>query len=148
MLVLMSCWTTTSLASYFPSRSQNPTAVYPFQDSSNFYLVMSARDDRDLVNCQGPCHQVFRNIPLLSLNTRVGQLADQASREHHRSVSGDGAQRRDQEAAHGGRRDGGALASGQAVSGRVEGGAQLQIPPCAPAKSDLDHLSIFIFYPR
>ena len=29
------------------------------QDSSNFYLVMSARDDRDLVNCQGPCHQVF-----------------------------------------------------------------------------------------
>ena len=32
------------------------------QDSSNFYLVMSARDDRDLVNCQGPCHQVFLYI--------------------------------------------------------------------------------------
>ena len=32
--------------------------VFSFQDSSNFYLVMSARDDRDLVNCQGPCDQV------------------------------------------------------------------------------------------
>ena len=30
------------------------------QDSSNFYLVMSARDDeRELGNCQGPCHQVI-----------------------------------------------------------------------------------------
>ena len=26
--------------------------VFSFQDSSNFYLLMSARDDRGLVNCQ------------------------------------------------------------------------------------------------
>ena len=61
-LALMSCWTTTSLASYSPSRSLD-LQVWPLsQDSSNFYLVMSARDDRDLVNCQGPCHQVFLYI--------------------------------------------------------------------------------------
>ena len=58
-LPLMSCWTMTSSASYSPSRSLD-LQVWPLsQDSSNFYLVMSARDDRDLVNCQGPCHQVF-----------------------------------------------------------------------------------------
>jgi len=28
--------------------------IFSFQDSSNFYLVMSARDDRDLVNCRDP----------------------------------------------------------------------------------------------
>ena len=39
-------------------------SFYPFQDSSNFYLVMSARDDRDLVNCQGPCHQVSPSTPV------------------------------------------------------------------------------------
>ena len=64
MLVLTSSWTTTSLASYFLSRSPNLPLFYPFQDSSNFYLVMSARDDRDLVNCQGPCHQVSPSVPV------------------------------------------------------------------------------------
>ena len=61
-LALMSCWTTTSSASYSLSRFPSSTKqlISPIsQDSSNFYLVMSARDDRDLVNCQGPCHQVF-----------------------------------------------------------------------------------------
>ena len=143
MLVRMSCWTTTSLASYFPSRSSNMPLSYSFQDSSNFYLVMSARDDRDLVNCQGPCHQVSQSNPVY---TFVGQLADQASGKHHWSVSGHCAQRRHQKAAHCGRGDGGALASGQAVCGWLERGAQLQIPPRAPTKGNLAHqLNLFTY---
>ena len=142
MLVRMSCWTTTSLASYFPSRSSNMPLSYSFQDSSNFYLVMSARDDRDLVNCQGPCHQVSPSNPVY---TFVGQLADQASGKHHWSVSGHCAQRRHQKAAHRGRGDGGALASGQAVRRWLERGAQLQVPPRAPTKGNLAKLDLFTF---
>lgn len=44
--------------------------IFSFQDSSNFYLVMSARDDRGLVNCQGPCHQ--GNWQIKRVNSETG----------------------------------------------------------------------------
>ena len=43
--------------------------IFSFQDSSNFYLLMSARDDRGLVNCQGPCHQGNWQLKLVSSDT-------------------------------------------------------------------------------
>ena len=51
--------------------------IFSFQDSSNFYLLMSARDDRGLVNCQGPCHQGNWQLKLVSSDTgpQVGKYS-------------------------------------------------------------------------
>ena len=61
------------------------------QDSSNFYLVMSARDDeRGIVNCQGPCQQGNWQIKRIISSTGpyTGTILSDAIRRPH-SVTGE-----------------------------------------------------------
>jgi len=62
--------------------------IFSFQDSSNFYLVMSARDDRDLVNCQGPCHQGNWQIKRVGSTTGpyLGTILSDAIRKQYTVV--------------------------------------------------------------
>ena len=73
----------------------------------------------------------------------AGQLANQAGWKHNWSVPWHNSQRRDQEAVHGGGRDRGAVAGGQAGGRWLEGGAQLQVPPRPSAEGDTDYQSYF-----
>ena len=102
MLGLTLLWTTITLESSSPSRSASDTET-PLtsalvnnisvicQDSSSFYLVMSARDDdHNIQNCQGPCHQ--GNWQLKRVSSRTGPytgtvLSDAIRRPH--SVEGE-----------------------------------------------------------
>ena len=135
-LALMSCWTMTSSASYSLSRSLDMQvwSLPRIAATSTWWCQLgtigtwwTARDPATRSSCTR-----------ITVNVCAGQLADKAGWKHNRSVPWHNSQRRDQEAVHGGWRDRGAVAGGQAGGRWLEGGAQLQVPPRPSAEGDTD----------